>query len=228
MNKQTLLRTQRNLLLQGIVEAGLPPVDFAWQEVPSKHDPSTLISRLEHAPTSFYFNFDYLRGKHWTEFSPGSESLVESAYPGNWQHQFDRVSGWLNQLRREVDEPDLWEMISAERQLVLSATTVSLDNSPFSADELRRIGTNVNELLEYIQATTKLTQIQLEYITDRLAHLEESAARLGRKDWITLAVGAITNIIVGVALAPEAARDLLRTANGLLGWVANALLTLPK
>ena len=40
-------------------------------------------------------------------------------------------------------------------------------------------------------------------------------------------MGTLTNIVVGAALAPEAARELLRTAGALLGWVVGGIHLLP-
>ena len=76
-------------------------------------------------------------------------------------------------------------------------------------------------------ATAGHTEEKNSFITLRLTHLEDASKRLGRKDWITLAMGTLTNIIVGVALAPDAARELLRNAGALLGWVASGALSLP-
>ena len=182
-----------------------------------------LISQLDHPPTGYYFLFDYLQEKHWARFSPGKESLVETRYSGDWPNELRAVARWLDCLKLEYQSPDLWAMVEQERQLILSASSAELDNAPFTAAEQGRISTAVNELRSYIQATSNLTQAQLEFVSDRLSHLEESASRLGRKDWITLAIGALTNIIVGVALAPDAARDLLRAANGLFSWVVKSL-----
>lgn len=225
MHKNLVLRSQRNLILQLIQETELTPSEFSWAEVSSTQSPPMLISRLDHAPTGFYFLFDYLQEKHWVRFSPGKESLVETRYSGDWPNELQAVMRWLDYLKLEHQSPDLWAMIEQERQLMLSATSTDIDNAPFSVEEQRRISTAVNELRAYVQVTANLTQAQLEFVSDRLSHLEESAGRLGRKDWITLAIGALTNVIVGVALAPDAARDLLRTANGLLGWVVKSLST---
>jgi len=194
MQKNLVLRSQKNQIHQLIQETGLAPSEFSWSDIPSTHSPQLLVSQLDHRPTSYYFLFDYLQEEHWTRFSPGKESLIETRYSGDWANQLHAVMGWLDCVKLETQAPDLWAMVEEERQLMLASTSTDIDNEPFSAQEQLRISTAVKELRSYIQATTTLTQSQLEFVSNRLNHLEEAASRLGRKDWITLAIGALTNV----------------------------------
>jgi hypothetical protein len=69
---------------------------------------------------------------------------------------------------------------------------------------------------------TAALQVQLRFINARLAYLEDASKRLGRKDWMTIAVGIVTNIVVGAAFAPDTARELFRMAGQLFGWISSA------
>lgn len=129
-------------------------------------------------------------------------------------------------VRREYLEPDLWELAQDDKRLIADNID-DFNNSPFSADEQRRISGAINELREFILSSSSYTESQCQFIEARLQHLEEASKRLGRKDWITLAMGTLTNIVVGVVLAPDAARELLRTAGALLGWIVGSVHLIP-
>lgn len=113
-------------------------------------------------------------------------------------------------VQREYLEPDMWELSASDKKLV-AGDIDDIDNSFFSVDEksqierCRKIGT-----IEYPKSDKTHSPDQIAFIDSRLKHLEDAANRLGRKDWITLAMGTLANIVVGVALAPEAVRELLR------------------
>jgi hypothetical protein len=225
MKKSLILKSQRNSVFEEIRSAGLGPGAFRWTEVPSTNTENLLVSQLEHVPTEFFFKFDFHRDSHWTLYAPGEGRAEEPRYPGSWDGQLSHLRKWLENLARELDAPDLWSTILEERALVASATG-ELPNTTFAPEEQRRISLAVNELRVFLVATGQLSNEQVRFVSSRLKHLEDAATRLGRKDWITLAIGALTNIIVGIALAPDAARELLRMAGRLLGWVAPDVPTL--
>lgn len=130
----------------------------------------------------------------------------------------EMVRQWLDDVSTEHIEPDLWRTNEDERA-VISQNFEETGNAPFTPMEQTRIYVAVNEIKEFLISTGEYSGTQLQFIEHRLAHLEDSSKRLGRKDWIMLAMGTLTNIIVGVSLAPEATREFIRTANALLGWI---------
>jgi hypothetical protein len=75
--------------------------------------------------------------------------------------------------------------------------------------------------------TVELSADQLKFIDARLGHLKDAAGRLGRKDWTTLAMGALTSIIIGAALPPDSARELFSLAGRLLAWIVEVARALP-
>jgi len=101
------------------------------------------------------------------------------------------------------------------------------ENSSFSPNEQVRISSAIVELKSFLLSTQQHSPEHIQFIEERLNHLDESSKRLGRKDWITLAMGTLTNIIVGVALAPDAAREFVRNAGLLLGWIVGSAHLLP-
>ena len=206
-------------------EIGFEPTEFTWDEIDSDHIEDLVISRISHLSTAAFLTFDYMQDHHWSRHSPGREKSIDTTYPGDWTSQLALVKNWLTWTRREVESPDLWGVLAADQPLTQPGG-IHLENSRFSDDEVRRIATGVNQIRVYIERTLQLTSIQSEFVAERLQFLQESSERLGRKDWVALALGTLANIVVGIAVAPEAAKDFLRTANSLLGWVVQGAVKL--
>lgn len=216
-----LLRSQRNQAFVMIREAGLEPEDFQWFEAGD-------AVRLVHVPTDYYFDFDSDRGE-WNVRHFPQDAIGIVAYHGiqeKWTDVLSIFENWIAIVQREHSAPDLWAISQEEKKLIAEHID-DLENSPFANDEKLRISTAINELKEFLVASGQHSDSQIQFITTRLQHLEEASHRLGRKDWITLTMGTLTNIVVGAALAPEAARELLRTAGALFGWVVGSVHLLP-
>jgi hypothetical protein len=218
VERHLILKTQANAVLRELEAAGLEPSDFRWNEVDSEHTHDLRVSQLEHPRSGFFFRFDFQNHNHFALFSPGDGKAKQFEFPGSWELQYEYLKKWLSLLKTELDEPDLWAAITQERRLVVSGAA-PIENSPFSPEEQTHIDAVVNELRVYLLTTVAVESPEAKYIEARLRHLEEASSRLGRKDWINLALGILVNIAVGVALAPDAARSLLRLAGQLLGWV---------
>ena len=203
--------------------ANLEPRDFGWSEIESlsSSGKSFLVDRLTHTPTGYHFTFDTFEGEAFPYYFPNIDQATTN-YPGpvdTWEKVFSHVTSWVLILKNEIIEPDLWAASHDDKKLI-AASIDDLQNSPFTTQEQQRIKVAIDELHGFIHATANYSSTQQKFIDSRLRHLEEASSRLGRKDWITLAMGTLTNIVVGVALAPDAARELVRTAGALFGWVA--------
>jgi len=95
-----LLRSQSNEVFQVVKVLGFEPTGFRWQLVPSLRTSGLLVSQL----------------------TPGREKKVEHQYPGDWRTQLVYVRRWLENLKRETEQPDLWQMIGQEKQLVIPSS----------------------------------------------------------------------------------------------------------
>ena len=215
-----LLRGQANDVYRAILDEGMRPTDFEWQTKKSRYGDNIEIPILIHTPTQYYFVFEFASKERLCFCSPhdGFRSEGFLGNPPDWPATMKYVSQWLDVVATEDIEPELWSTNAEERALI-GQHFEEAGNDPFSPMEQTRISAAVNELKQFLVSTGEYSEKQLQFIEHRLAHLEESSKRLGRKDWITLAMGTLTNIVVGVALAPEAAREFVRTANSLLGWI---------
>lgn len=226
----TLLKSQRNECFVAAEQAGLNPTDFEWSDVKTqwKNNGPEPVAQLLHRPTGFYFVFDRYRGQLNPRYFPDASAAksVDVGEAKTWASVLVAFKRWIATVQRERFEPDLWKLSQSDRKLVV-AQLDDLENTPFAPEELQRISNGINELREFLLSTTSHTDTERQFILTRLKHLEDASTRLGRKDWVTLAMGTLVNIVVGVALAPEAARELLRTAGALFGWIAGGVHLIP-
>jgi hypothetical protein len=211
--KHPLLTSQKNEILALITEVKLDPSHFEWQEVTSKNVKDILVSKLAYASGDFFCTYDVYSDPfgNWnrqTSYSPSPDLTVDSRWLESWQDQIDVCRGWLRTLAKEVAAPDLWASITADRSLVVALSYAEDDNSSFSQIEQQNIAVQLAEIKSLIIASTQLGQEKIGLVEGRLAYLQDSSQRLGRKDWRILTLGVVVTIILQLTLSPENAREL--------------------
>lgn len=215
MEKHSLLRSQKNLILQAIVEAGFNPSNFHWSEQESSRY-KVIISVLNYTSSGYFFSFDY---NFVSTFSPDETMLVNTQNLGSWDLQWQVLQSWLVCLKRETEAPDLWSTIAQESEL-LDATDSGNDNSSFNKEEKKYIISAIDEIRKYLLEVHKM---DAEIVEPRLKYLEESSERLGRKDWKNVLLSVIIGIILNATVTPESSRDILRFAGTVLHQILQHL-----
>jgi len=218
MENYLILQSQKNLILQAIVDIGLSASEFEWLVKDSQHIKSK-ISSLRHGTTEFFFDFEIYRGDHYSIRSPGKTMIVEASYSGSWEEQWAYVKFWLEYLKREIESPDLWGAIAQESELINAANSEN-DNTPFNEGEKKNIVSGINEIRQYL---IEVHKISAELIEPRLKYLEESSGRLGRKDWINVLFSVIIGIILNATVTPESSREILRFVGTVLHQILQHL-----
>lgn len=110
------------------------------------------------------------------------------------------------------------------RRGLSAAYAAETSNSAFAEDESARIGQDLAKVAAEMAKRSDVTPAQIAMLATKLDEIAEASTRLGRKDWIMFVAGTMTNIVVGAALAPDAARALFTLLNSHLAWVfQNAL-----
>jgi hypothetical protein len=101
-------------------------------------------------------------------------------------------------------------------------------NSPFTHEELDRISASLSEVKDSLKSQAVLLPEELALIEKKLDEIESASRRLGRKDWINYAAGAITSTCASAAFAPEVAKSIFLSLNSAFSWLFHhALLLLP-
>lgn len=158
-----LLKSQRNEVFNWIREVGLNPSEFKWSTSYSESFSDNPVSIITHFPTGYFLNFD--RSSRWHQIyfsgSPGRNEISFSRYGTQGELWSDDtkiiVQEWLNNLKSEIEAPDLWELAHEENNLLDSVgRTSTLENTQFSEDEQLLISLKILEIESFLINTQDL------------------------------------------------------------------------
>ena len=202
-----LLRSQRNSVLQLVKNLELDPFNFRWSEKPSMlmviDGSNAVVSRLSYNDTDFYFQFDFKDGMHYAIFSPGRETLVEEQFAGSWHVQLSSVHNWLNYLKREIEQPDLWDELAKYQLPPGEQINKQIGNEPFTAQQVDQIAENLKKLHVYLEDEFHLDIEQKAVVNEKMDYLMEASRRQGRKDWLHTSIGVMFTLAMFLAASPE-------------------------
>lgn len=209
----SLLRSQRNQLFQLLQDHQFSPLEFEWVEIASKGQRFGEAPALRHIPTGFIFIVDRAEYDHGelgflVRHSPGQEMEEEVRDVGSWGGVPPRFRTWLSYVKRETELPDLWEALTKDTQLIQDADQQPSDNLPFTEAELARVQKALEEIKAYVHKTHELTEAQKKIIDARFDYLEDTAEKLGRKDWMHIVISILLGIGVDQLRRGDSTKDL--------------------
>jgi hypothetical protein len=220
----TLLKSQRNTLLDILRGANFDPADFEWrEEAVVEHNDQTWavgglesrVSKLIHVSTGYSIIFGRLK----VMYSPGTtRKLEEEEHHDDWQRRYQSFRAWLSCLRKEVDTPDLWAIVAQERALSDAASS-GLENRAFTELERAKVLEGIEELKSAVLAVKIYQTEQTDFIDGQFEYLRDSSGRLGRKDWINVAFSVMINLATNLALDPIKAQGILAIGGALFQWI---------
>lgn len=202
------LTSQKNEIFNLIKWLRFNPSNFKWLEVRSVHDPKIEVYRLKFAATEFFFQFDVDKGERYCVYSPGEDKIINVRASTSWDGQKQCFRDWLTYLRRELQEPDLWEELSKYQLRPDSELEPDIPNDPFSPKQIEQILSGLNKIKQYIKEEVKASKEQFKSVSDRIDYLGEALRRQGRRDWMNICIGVFIQIVVQLALSPEQTKSL--------------------
>ncbi len=208
---QTLLKTQRNEVFKILQDAGLEVADFSWVDVLAIRSKGGTVSCLNYKEGRLHFKFDYdfLQDFWICEFSPGEEVPVEKVRKiDSLEDMFGYVCMWAESLKEEIDAPDLWGEIQKYQPIFSLAPREQIVNEPIPAYEAEEISKALNKLTAKVTKHFQLSQEQGELVRFKLDYLSDAVKRQGRLDWVHTCIGVFITIAMGLAMAPEQAKEL--------------------
>ena len=122
-----------------------------------------------------------------------------------------RVSTWLNEVKRDLEIPDLWAELRREAELLGGASNAVDENTPFTPEQQKEIAGRLQELVEYARRTYSLSEPEMQILSAKVDYLVGAADRIGRIDWRNAFAGVILGFILTAALSPESARHIVLT-----------------
>jgi hypothetical protein len=208
-----LQKWQTNAIYEAIESVALNPKEFDWNdtdaEVRIKHKWSASYFII--GGNSLHYKLRYLVGD-------GPE-LPSEAY--TWQGLMERITGWLQQVKRDLETPDLWADLRRDGELLEDVSNETTQNTQFTTEEQTNIEVRLRELAEDMKRTHSLSQEQMRALDTKIDYLIEASSRIGRKDWILLSLGVVATL--ASAFPPEFVRQFLQMViqaighHGLLG-----------
>jgi hypothetical protein len=218
-----LSRAQANEVFRLIEKSGIDHKEFGWQA--TGNDIYGTSDGMRHHGTGAEFIF-------WGEMSP---TIVESKLRSRkvslfgigWDAAAEEFGTWLNLLRQELVEPDLW---AESLQFTALATSVLglEDNRTFSREEFNRIQSSVESLRTTFSSALGDASDNLAQVMATLDYMKESASRLGKKDWINAFIGSVFGVLLGAGLPPEVLHALLQRVADSFSWLLVTAPLLPK
>ena len=89
------------------------------------------------------------------------------------------------------------------------------------------IASRLDQILEEVVATHGVQKEQARVLEDRFEYLKQASRRLGRKDWILVAIGIFGGTLSNYLLPPAALRQLFNALVSLIREIVNIKLLLP-
>lgn len=121
--------------------------------------------------------------------------------------------------------PDLWAELDLRSDS--SIDSQNLQNTPFSVEEQERIIETLNNFEKEVQEREILSAGQINLLHERVQYLVDSSTRLGRKDWLAAAAGALIGFTFQAGLTSDVATLIINLAGEALRWIAHTPLLLP-
>ena len=99
-------------------------------------------------------------------------------------------------------------------------------NTPFEPHEVSRIRASLKGVQEDVAQRPDISPEQQDYVNRKLDEVIDAATRVGRKDWINLAIGTLTNVVVNSGLSSVVARFIFQATGDALAWLVGQTLRL--
>jgi len=214
-----LLKSQKAELFEIIKQNGFPPA--AFELVFARGDQGQVtgnIVRYKGSNYSFSVQLASPRGFS-VYYQPGSERFNESELEPAFPQVCYDFARWLAYLDREITAPDPWTTMSDYSTLVEVAPATQAPNTPFSFSELEGIWKAMGAIQATLLAHEESAGDQQKLITSQIEFLIESSKRMGRKDWLLLAIGSLVTICSAMSLSPDVARQIFHQLRDAVGGI---------
>ena len=139
----------------------------------------------------------------WCIYAPERYDLVGEMTVYSWLDAKKVFIKWLEYLKSEVLEPDLWENLSKYQVSVETEISEDVSNELFTEYQIDKITESLNQVKAFLHKNKLVSKEHNRFVEDNLSYLAEAAKRQGRKDWLYLCIGVITNIAINLVLNPE-------------------------
>jgi len=217
-----LLKKQKRELFEVANSFGFNLSEFVWTDDDMSvnygpgmaHNVHYIVSKIVHKPSGFYCKF----APDMLELSPGDSLPVQTTNAGIAE-RLTLFRSWLQNLKIEVEEPDLWATIGQEKALSTAASFANVDNLPFTAADQNLIAAKLDEIKAYLLEGQQFAAEQAQFIEQEFAYLKDASKKFGRKDWLRVLLSVLIGQAINLALDPVKAKAVLGLAGTAMQWI---------
>jgi len=163
----------------------------------------------------FHFSFAPSGDRFLVVCSPGKGQRQSHLGQLDWENCIPYVMDWARTVERELNTPDPWESLPKIAENAELAVTPGTANTPLTYSEVQQIQRAIADMRRLFVATSKQSLENETAIREQMDALQLASERMGRKDWVNLAIGTVVSLALQVAASPEtikAAFEILRRA----------------
>ncbi len=111
-------------------------------------------------------------------------------------------------LKREVEEPDLWEDLSKQKLSYDETISPDIINEPFSIHQAEQIADGIENIRRYLLNEFKGEQNAEKIINQKLDYLIDASKRQGRKDWFHTCIGVFFSMATALTMSPDQTKQI--------------------
>ena len=205
-----LEKRHRNDIVEAIQAGGLDPRQFNLND-------SGIEATWKHKWSASCFTIGGRAGHYIGQRIVGDSPVTWPYEVYSWQALIERVSGWVQDVKRDLNTPDLWAELQRETKLLGADSNAVIENTAFTAEEQKQIAERLRELAKHVSQMHSFSKAQIEALDKKLDYLVDASRRLGRKDWLNVFIGVILGYALTAALPPESARIIFQTFRRAVG-----------
>lgn len=225
----TLLTSQKNEVWRIVKSFGFTPNSFEWEESMAFAEVGP-NNELRYKDTGYWFRFVVEHGIFSWEFAPGKSMQTEGGgggYDASWEDMLKAVSYWLSYIKREIEEPDLWDHPPLETGSLWDPLASIKGNTQFTDVEIAHLNRSIGEIRKFILESGSHTNSEVKFVDEKLNYLLDASKRMGRKDWIAIATTILFGITTFLGFDADSARALFRMAGETLIELYQEYLLIP-
>jgi frataxin-like iron-binding protein CyaY len=194
-----LTKRQRNEIFEALQAKGVDPDEYSLEPLEGLWL-STIVggNRIVHAGSGSWMDvgIGFRSGKYMCALVIAGVR-VEDFEHSTWSEVIDHVRLWVNDVVLETSGPDFWAELQEVHEVLTAAQAADASNTPFTSDEQAEISTRIDQAKDVVRRENpELAAEQLSTIEQTLDEVKEASTRIGRKDWMMLANGALLSLIV--------------------------------
>jgi hypothetical protein len=199
-------KERKNEIATAIQDGPFPSSDFDTSE-------ASHAIYVEHMPTGstiqiFYANDANTFQSKWLVGGEPPTSTITNGLRAP-------VVRWLKDIEKDLATPDLFAEIGKPPQI--SSLAEEDDNRPFDASEQAEIAKWAAELKNDAGERYGIDDERLRELEEKIDYLVEASGRMGRKDWVILAVGYIGTTMLDSGIKEQILQGLAAAIGHLFG-----------